>query len=254
MSSTLVFARKEALEIVRSWRIWVLPAIILFFAISAPLLGRYTPEIVGAVAGNQLGGITLPPATYLDAYGQWIKNLSQITLFALIIIYGGIVSAETSSGTAILVLTKPMSRSSFVVVKALIHSAFLTVLTLIGTLVVWGLTWAIFGKAPAGPLWSSALTWLVLGVFYLAMMTFFSVLIPSAAGASGAGIGAFVLLSIGGIWKPLSDHSPAGLAGQAVALAAEKPVPDLLWPIVVSCALAVVLVAAAAVLFRRKEL
>jgi ABC-2 type transport system permease protein len=254
MSATLVFARKEALEIVRTWRIWVLPAIILFFAISAPLLARYTPEIIGAVAGDQLGGITLPPGTYLDAYGQWIKNLSQITLFALIIIYGGIVSAETSSGTAILVLTKPMSRGAFVAVKAIIHSVFLAVLTVIGTLATWGLTAVVFGRAPAGPVWSSALIWLVLGVFSLASMTLFSVLIPSAAGAAGAGIGAFVILTIGSIWKPLSDHSPAGLAGQAAALAAGKPVPDLLWPVLVSLLLAAGLVVVAALVFRRKEL
>jgi ABC-2 type transport system permease protein len=254
MNGTLVFARKEGLEIVRTWRIWVLPAIILFFAVTAPVLARYTPEIVGAVAGDQLGRITLPPATYLDAYGQWIKNLSQITVFALIIIYGGIVSSETSSGTAILVLTKPMSRGAFVVVKAITHSVFLVVLIVVGTLATWALTAAVFGQAPAAPLWSSSLIWLVLGEFYIALMTFFSTLIPTATGAAGAGIGAFVLVTIGAIWKPLSDHSPAGLGSQAAALAAEKPVPDLLWPVLVSLALAVALVTAAAQLFRRKEL
>ena len=254
MSAALVFARKEAVEIVRTWRIWVLPAIILLFAITAPLLARFTPEIVGAVAGNQLGGVTLPPGTALDASGQWIKNLSQITLFALIIIYGGIVSSETSSGTAILVLTKPMSRTAFVAVKAVIHSAFLVVLALLGALVTWGLTAAVFGEAPAGPVWSSTLVWIVLGVFYIALMTFFSVLIPSAAGAAGAGMGAFVLLTIAGLWKPLADHSPAGLAGRAAALAAGQKVPDLLWPVLVSLVAAVALVVAAALLFRRKEL
>jgi len=254
VSATLVFARKEAVEIVRTWRIWVLPAIILFFAITAPLLARFTPEIVGAVAGDQLGGLTLPPGTSLDAYGQWIKNLSQITLFALIIIYGGIVSSETSSGTAILVLTKPMSRTAFVAVKAAVHSTFLVALAVIGALITWGLTAAVFGTAAPGPLWSSTLIWIVLGVFYIGLMTFFSVLIPSAAGAAGAGMGAFVLLAIAALWKPLGDHSPAGLAGQAAALAAGKTVPDLLWPVLVSLGAAVALVAAAALLFRRKEL
>lgn len=254
MSATLVFARKEALEIVRTWRIWVLPAIILFFAVTAPLLARFTPEIIGAVAGDQLGGISLPPGTALDAYGQWIKNLGQITLFALIIIYGGIVSSETSTGTAILVLTKPMSRTAFVVVKAVIHSSFLAALVLVGGLATWGLTAAVFGDAPADPVWSSTLIWLVLGVFYVALMTFFSVLISSAAGAAGAGVGAFVLLTIAALWKPLSDHSPAGLAGQAAALAAGKAVPDLWWPVTVSLALTAGLVAMAALLFRHKEL
>ena len=254
MSAALVFARKEAVEIVRTWRIWVLPAIILLFAITAPLLARFTPEIVGAVAGSQLGGVTLPAGTVFDSSGQWIKNLSQITLFALIIIYGGIVSSETSSGTAILVLTKPMSRAAFVVVKAVIHSMFVAVLALLGALVTWGLTAAVFGDAPPGPIWSSTSIWIVLAVFYLAVMTLFSVLIPSAAGAAGAGMGAFVLLTIGALWKPLGDHSPAGLAGQAAALAAGKPVPDLLSPVLVSLVGAVALIAAAALLFRRKEL
>lgn len=254
MNATLVFARKETFEIIRTWRIWVMPAIILFFAVSAPLLARFTPEILGAVGGDQLGAVAFPPATYLDAHAQWIRNLSQTFLFALIIIYGGIVSSETSSGTAILVLTKPMSRSAFVVVKTAIHSAFLAVLVLLGTLATWGLTAALFGEAPASPLWSATLVWLVLGVFYIALMTFLSVLIPSTAGAAGAGIGVFVLLAIGALWTPFADHSPAGLAGHAAALAAEQPVPGLLWPVLVSLAAAVVLVVAAAVLFKRKEL
>jgi ABC-2 type transport system permease protein len=254
VNNYVVFARKEVREIIRSWRIWVLPAIIVFFAISAPLLARYTPEIVGSLAGDQFGHITLPPATYLDAYGQWVKNLSQITLFALIIIYGGIVSSETTSGTAVLVLTKPMSRTAFVTVKAVIHSAFVAILLVIGTLITWGLTAATFGHAPGGPLWSSALVWLVLGVFYVALMTFFSVLIPSATGAAGAGIGAYALLAIAAIWKPLSNSSPAGLAGQASTLAADTATPSSLWPVVTALALAVVFVWSAALLFRRKEL
>ncbi|MDB5820740.1 MAG: transporter permease subunit [Rhizobacter sp.] len=253
MNGTLVFARKEALEIVRSWRIWVLPAILLFFAISAPVVARYTPEIVGAVAGDQLGGITLPPATVLDAYGQWIKNLSQITLFALIIINGGIVSSETSSGTAILLLTKPLSRSAFVLVKVVIHAAFLAILTVLGTSICWAVTAAIFGRAPAGELWSSSLIWLVLALFYVALMTLLSVLIPSPTGSAAVGIGAYVLLAIAAIWKPLSDNTPAGLAAAATSLAANKPTPDLLIPVVVTLAAAVLLSGAAALLFRCKE-
>jgi len=249
-----VFARKEAREILRTWRIWVLPAIILFFAIGGPPLARFTPEIVGALAGSQLGNFTIPTPTYLDAYAQWMKNLSQIGLFALIIIYGGIVSAETRSGTAAIVLTKPVSRSAFVVVKAIVHSVFLAFLVLLGTLVTWGLTAAIFGKAPGGPLWSSSLVWLVYGLLFIAVMVLFSVLISSAAGAAGAGLGVFVLLSITAIWKPLGDYSPAGLPGQAATLAAHTTTASSLWPILTSLALSIALVAAAALVFRRKEL
>jgi ABC-2 type transport system permease protein len=250
----LVFAGKELREIFRTWRVWVLPGILLLFAVSAPFLARYTPELVTALAGDQLGGVHLPVATYLDSYGQWIKNLTQVTLFALIIIEGGIVSSEVVAGTVILVLTKPLSRSAFVIAKALVQSVFLAVLLSIGTLVTWGLTAAVFGTAPAGPIWGAALVWLALGVFYVGIMTLLSVSIPSPAGAAGAGIAVFIGLSVGGLWKPLNDYSPAGLSARATTLAAQAATSSPLWPVLISLAASVVLVGLATLVFRRKEL
>ena len=253
MSGTAVFARKEVREILRTWRIWVLPGILLFFAFAGPVLAKFTPEIVGAVAGDQLGGLKIPTPTYLDAYAQWIKNLSQIGLFALIIIYGSIVSAESKNGTAVLVLTKPVSRTAFILAKATVHSMFLAILVVAGTLVTWGLTAAVFGKAPGSALWSSALVWLVFGILFIALMTLLSVLIGSAAGAAGAGLAAYALMSIAAIWKPLGTYSPAALAAQPATLAAGKDAA-VLWPVLTSILLAAVLVVFAAVAFRRRDL
>jgi ABC-2 type transport system permease protein len=254
MRTVVMFARKEVFEILRTWRIYVLPAIMLVFAVTGPLLAKYTPELLTAVAGSQFSSLHLPAPTVFDAYGQWIKNLSQVAIFALIIIYGGIVSSERRSGTAILVLTKPVSRDAFVIVKAVVHSLYLSVLLIGGTLVTWGVSAIVLGDAPGGPLWSSALVWLVLAVFYLCLMTLFSVLIPSAAGAAGAGLGVFVVLSIAGIWEPIADSSPAGLLGRATALAAGTETGPLLWPVTITLLLCVSAVGLAAALFRRQEL
>lgn len=253
MSGFAVFAGKEAREIRRTWRLFVLPGILAFFAVTGPLTARFTKEIVGALASDQLGQFQIPDPTYLDSYAQWIKNLSQIALFALIIIYGGIVSGERKSGTAILVLTKPVSRTAFVIAKAAVHSAFLAVVVVIGTLVTWGLTAAIFGTAPGAELWSSALVWLVYGVLFVALMTLLSVLIGSAAGAAGAGLGAFALISIASIWRPLAEYSPAGLTTLPTSLAAGKDVA-VLWPVLSGALLAVVLVWTAASVFRHQDL
>ena len=253
MSGFAAFAGKEAREIPRTWRIWVLPGILLFFALTGPALAKFTPQILETFAGDQFKGLVLPTPTYLDAYGQWIKNLSGIALYALIIIYGSIVSSELKSGTAVLVLTKPVSRTAFVVAKAAVHSLFLAVVVMAGTLITWGLTAAIFGQAPGSALWSAALVWLVFGVLFIALMTLLSVLIGSAAGAAGAGLGAYALVSAVAIWKPLGTYSPAGLASGPASLAASKDVA-VLWPVLTSLLLAVVLVVLAALAFRRKDL
>lgn len=255
MSGFFAFVRKEAVEIVRTWRIWVLPGMLLFFALTGPVLAKFTPQIIGAVGGDELAVIAkaLGTPTYFDAYAQWAKNLSQLALFALIIIYGGIVSSERKSGTAILVLTKPVSRGAFVVAKAVVHSLFLAVIVVAGTAVTWGVTALMFGEAPGRPLWASAVAWLVFGVLFIAIMTLLSTVIESQAGAAGIGLAVFALVSASALWEPLGKYSPAALAGQPSMLAVGKG-SAILWPVVTSLALAIALVALAAMLFRRREL
>ncbi len=253
MRGFAAFVRKEITEIVRTWRILVLPGMALLFALTGPALAKYTPEILRAVAGDQLGNLKLLPPTYLDAYGQWIKNLSQIVLFALVIIYGGLVSSERKSGTAILVLTKPVSRSAFVIAKAVVHMAFVALTIAVGTALTWGMTAAMFPSAPGSALWKSTGAWLAFAVLFVGIMALLSVLVPSQAGAAGIGLGVYVVLGLASLWKPLGTYSPAGLSGAPASIAAGHDVA-VLWPILSAIALAAVCVGAAAALFRRGEL
>ena len=82
MSGMAAFAGKETREILRTWRIWVLPGILLLFALTGPVLARFIRYLVGALAGDQLGGFKMPTPTYVDAYTQWVKNLSQSSVRA----------------------------------------------------------------------------------------------------------------------------------------------------------------------------
>ncbi len=253
MKGFAAFSRKEAVEIPRTWRIWVLPGILLFFALTGPAMARYAPEIVKFAVGSQIGAFTLPPPTYFDSYAQWIKNLSQIALFALIIIYGGIISSERKSGTAALVLTKPVSRPAFVAAKLIVHSLFLVATVAVGTLITWAGTALFFGQAPAEPLFTSAGAWLAFGFLFIAVMTFLSVVVGSQAGAAGIGLGLYALISAASLWKPLGTYSPAALVGGPATLAAGKEFAAG-WPVATSLLLAVGLAGLAAAAFSRKEL
>jgi ABC-2 type transport system permease protein len=250
------FVRKEAVEILRTWRIWVLPGMALFFALSGPALAKFTPQILQAVAGmpkeavmSLMGG----EPTFYDAYMQWVKNLSQVVFFAIIIIYAGLVSAERKSGTAILVLTKPVSRSAFVVAKVFVHALFLTAITVVGTAFTQGMTLLVFGEAPGSALWQSSLSWLVLALFFLALMTLLSVLLGSQAGAAGVGVGVYAALALISLAPAAVLLTPAGLLVSPMAVAKGAPFPSV-WPVVWSLAGAAVLVAWAAAAFRKQEL
>ena len=248
------FLAKGLREIARTWRIWVLPGIVLFFAVSGPPLAKITPELLSSFVADQPGMvIEFPEPTYIDAYLQWTKNLQQIVLFAVIIMFGGVISAEKRSGTAILALTKPLSRASFVLATFVSQAVLLVASVVVGALVTWGATYAIFAEAPAAPLAAATGVWLLFGVMFLALMVLLSASIDSQAGAAGLGFLGYIALSIGTLWSPAVEYTPAALVGAPTQLVMEEAAA-LGWPIAATVALTVALVAAAVLIFRRREL
>lgn len=245
---------KDLLEIVRTWRAFVLPGIVLFAALTGPPSARYTPEILAAVTAGQPGlVIEVPDPTYLDSYAQWVKNLSQIVTFALVIIWGGLVSAERRSGTAALAVTKPVSRAAFVCAKALSAALLLVATVTVGAAVTWGLTLAMFGHAPAAVLASVTATWLAQSLLLLAVMTLLSTLVRSAAGAAGLGFGVVVVASLLTIWPAAVAATPVGLVAAPGAILAGAE-PSLGLPVATGTLAAAACVGAAVWVFGRQEI
>lgn len=255
MRGFCAFLGKELREIARTWRIWVLPGIVLFFALSGPPLAKVTPELLRSLMTDQQAGVViqLPDPTYVDAYLQWTKNLSQIVLFAVIIMFGGAISSEKRSGTAAIVLAKPLSRPAFVLAKFISQSVLVVASVTIGGLLTWGATAAVFGKAPATPLMQATGAWLVFALMFVALMTLISAAVDSQAGAAGLGFVAYIGLSIATMLRGALDFSPAGLVNAPTELVTDKA-GTLGWPIATSFVLTAVCVALAVVVFRRREL
>lgn len=255
MSGFGAFLRKEMREIFRTWRIWVLPGIVLFFALSGPPLAKVTPQLLDSLMSEQQPGVViqLPDPTYVDAYLQWTKNLSQLVLFAVIIMFGGAISSEKRSGTAILVLTKPLSRTAFVVSKALSQIVLLVVTVVVGALLTWGVTLATFGEAPIAPLAEATGAWLAMGVLFVTLMLALSAVLDSQAGAAGIGFAGYILITVAGLWEFALKCTPAGLANAPTQIVTGDAMP-LVWPVTSALALSVLLVVLAVWAFRKREL
>lgn len=249
------FLGKEVREISRTWRIWVLPSIVLFFAFSGPVLAKVMPDILRSMSSEQLGGavIQLPEPTWRDAYAQWIKNLTQIVTFALLIMLGGSVASEVRSGAAVMVLAKPVSRPAFVLAKAAANALLTGATTLAGTAVTWGVTLAVFGEAPVAPLAEPTAVWLAFAGLVVALMTLASVLVASPSGAAGLGVGIYAAMTIVALWGWAAEHTPVGLLGAPGALLAGEQ-PPLAWPLATTLASAAVALVLATLVFSRREL
>ena len=247
------FFGKELQEIARTWRLLVLPGIMLFFAVSGPILAKMTPELLASLTTSQPGVvIKLPDPTYVDAYVQWAKNLSQLVVFALLIVSGGIVAAERTTGTAVLVLTKPVSRAGFVVAKFLAQSGLVAVATLVCTTVTWGVTFAVFGEAPPATLFEAAGVWLAFAILLVSITLLLSCALSAIAAAGTAILVYFAILLASG-WGPAVRWSPAGLVSAPMNLVMART-GEVGWPLATCVALTGVFVLAAIAVFNRQEL
>lgn len=253
MKGFIRFLGKDLLETVRTWRLPVVGGTVLVFALSGPVMALFTPQLLESMQASQPGVvIKVPDPVYRDAYLQWLKNLSQIVAFVGIIAAAGSVSTEVTSGTANLVLTKPVSRSSFVIAKWFSFVMLLVATVVAGTALTQAITLALFGRAPAAGLWPPTAVWLLYAVLLVTVSTLMSTRLPTLA-AAGVSIGVFFALSLGGLWGPLVRYTPVGL-GSAPGGLATGGHPDLAWPIATGFVAIAALLALACWLFERREL
>jgi ABC-2 type transport system permease protein len=249
------FLRKELRETVKTWRLWVLPGIVVVLGLTAPILTKATPALLRATERSQPGVvIRMPTPTAADAYLQFMGNLSQLVLLAIVITGAAVISGERKSGTAALVLTKPLSRAGFVVAKAVSQLVLLVAASLAGALVCVAATIALFGTTSGLRAFAAAFgLWLVVAAMTTTMMLFFSGAFDSQAAAAGAGLGVFITLSVLTAFPVTRDATPAGLLAVATPLLRHESV-TLAVPLVLGAAIAVAFVPLAAWTFGRKEL
>lgn len=256
MSVASVLLRKELLESWRTMRMPIVAGLFLLVGLTSPLLAKFLPEIVQAAAGDQLPSIPIPTPIPAAAVDQLWKNLAQFGAFAAIVLAMGSVATERDRGTAAFILSKNVSRGTFIAAKVVALGMVLALCVAVAVAVGWLYTAILFEPLSVGGWIALAfLAWLGLAAW--ASLTFLgSAVTGSAAAAAGLGFGALLVLSIASAIPNVGRFLPGGLAGPAVALAAGVPVElgDIVVPVMSTAILIAVALAASTWSFRRQEL
>ena len=149
MNGFVPMLRKEATEVRRTSRLYVLPAILVFCALTGSVLTYFLPVIIKAAASNSPGlSMQIPEQSMVNAMLEYWSELSQIALFALIIASAGIISGEVRSGAIVLVVTKPVSRAAFVLSKIGSQTAVVVASAVVGTLIFTLSAYPLYGTLP----------------------------------------------------------------------------------------------------------
>jgi ABC-2 type transport system permease protein len=259
MKTMMILLKKEWMESIRKHRLLVLFAVFLLFGITSPLMAKYMPEIIRLLLGStdELTkiGFELPDPTIKDSYIQYYKNLTQMGIFVQILVFMNLVSEEKTRGTAVLILTKSVSRAVFMVSK-LLMAVGVVVLSLIPSyLAFYFYTFLLFDEAPAPSSFIGLLMYVLLSLFILTFTYFASTVSKSSAISALISIGGYFAISIVSAIPKISDYFPMKLTDAAYRISLGVSTADEFTSSIVITLAAIVFFAGTAVLtFRRQEL
>ncbi len=253
---TLVLIKKEFLEIFRTSKIYVLPIVFLFIAISSPVLAKYTPDLLNMMikyTGQQIN-IEIPPPYFIDSFVQLFKNIGQMGLLVVLFVFAGTMVDEKNKGTATLILTKGVSRSSFVASKFLGSTIFMTLVYVVtsGIFVIY--TQILFPNTPWGRgIAALGMVWLYCEMV-LAVVVLCSVVNKSYVTSAVFSLLTFLGFSILGTIPIIDKYTPGYMITLALNLFGNPlTFVDYAWPIGTTLGVIILSVAYALFSFKRQE-
>jgi len=254
MKGYIAFLRKEFVEQGRTHKLLIMLIVFTIFGMMSPLLAKLMPNIFASLGTD---GITInfPEPTYMDAYAQLFKNISQMGIVVLLLVFASSMSQELSRGTLVNVLAKGLPRTAVVMSKYTACLALWTLSLALTASVSYGYTVYLFGSHPTAHLLFSLLCMWLFGAFLLSVIILTGTLLKGGYGgllATAVVLGILLLLGI----IPSSTHwNPMTLASVNTSLLdGSVKTADIISAFWISAGAAAFCLMSAVLVFRKKQL
>ncbi|WP_409276031.1 ABC transporter permease [Neobacillus sp. SCS-31] len=257
MSQFLTLLQKEILEMWRNYKLVWVPIVFIILGVQEPLSIYYMPQILDSLGGLPEGSIieipTPAPAEVL------VGGIGQYNMFGFIItilLCMSLVAGEVKSGTAAMILVKPVKHGYFIAAKWVGALLLLWVSFFIGYLVTWYYTGLLFDWVPfdsfLGSFFIEGLWLTFIVTISLVFSSIFSV--PGAAGFASAAT-SIILMLVSSSLSHLLEWSPGMLPSYAsIYLVEDSLKGDGVMAVVLTAVILVILLFLAMRVFRKKEL
>jgi len=249
-----VLLRKEIKEQFCTKKIIIVAIVFLIFGMLSPVMIKYLPEIINSMSDTGGLVIEMPDPVSNDAIVSYASNISQFGVLMAVLLAMGAIAKEIENGTAAILLSKPVSRLSFIVAKLV--SEWLNILLglLLGSLVCLGYTYILWGDANALGFTSQMLLMTVFLAFCLSVTLFFSSLVKSQIAAGGLAITVILITSMLSAVPKVVHFLPGGLISWGNQLVLGTPGGAEWGALAISVGLVALGVYGAWLNLRRKEL
>lgn len=254
MRHYFIFLKKELLESIRTYKLFIMLIVFSVFGVISPLIAKLTPFLMKQLASTGIQ-ISIPDPTAFDAWAQFFKNTSQMGLILLIIIFSGILTSELSKGTLIPVLTKGLSRKAVILSKFSVAVLIWTLSLTISALITWMYTLYLFPTDNIHHLVFSIFCLWFFGVFLLSLLIFSSTIIKATYGNLIVVILIVVIGMVLNIIPSIQTLNPIGLFTQNMDLITGSLNPTyFISMILITLTIVVMLLSLSIIIFNKREM
>lgn len=191
MNGFIPLVKKEIKEQLRTYKVLIVGGIFLLFGITTPLLLKYMPELL-EFAGSEGMEIIIPPPTAAQSLTEYAGTVGQIGVLIAVLMAMGSIANELRNGTAIITLSKPVSRASFVIAKLVAVSLTFIVSLIVASSVCYVYTVLLIENSYlTGFIFQNVLL-IVFFIFCIALTLVFSSLFTSSLAAGGLAIAVII--------------------------------------------------------------
>lgn len=253
MRTYLAFTKKEFTENWRTFKLMIMLVVFLIFGILSPLTAMFTPEIL-KMAGLNPAAIGMSNPTFMDSWAQFFKNVGQMGLLVLVIVFSGMMATEFTKGTLINILTKGMKRSTVILSKFTVATMIWTLSYLLCLAVCYGYTAYYFTMDELNNGFVSFFSIWLYGILLIALVIFGGVLFKNIYGSLLLTGGLVVVMTLINIVPKFQKYNPATLTGYNLPLLmGQKNLSDILPALIISAVLIVAVMAASIMAFNKKQ-
>lgn len=254
MRTYLAFFKKEWLEYLRTYKLIILGAVFLLLGMMNPLSAKFLPDLVNAMMPEGMSIALAPPAA-LDSYLQFFKNVSQIGIIVLVIVFSGMLSGELQKGTLVHLLTKGMPRSTVLLAKLSSSVLLWSACYLLCLGVTYGYTVYLFPGGSIQNLPLAAFCLWLFGVLLLGANLLGGVLFKSSYGCLLFTAGFAGILFLLNIFPEVQKYNPAALtSNNTMLMTGTAAAADFTVPIILSAGITLLFISLAILLFRKKQI
>ena len=202
-------------------RRWIAPvAIYALFGLLGPVTERYLAEIVSSVGGLE---VILPEPTPAGGFTQYVSNVSQLGVLAVVVISASSLAVDQPSEMGIFLRTRVRSAVDLVVPRVVVVFTVAMAAWIIGVLAAWYETTILLGGVSPAAVAAGTAYGAVYLVFVVALLAALAALGRSTVATVLVGVVTLAALPIIALVPAVERWVPSELVGALDGMVAGAP-------------------------------